>query len=184
MRSPRCAALGLAVALSPLGTIAGHVAGYGVAGDGLGAGHAHLRPAAAVAALAAAAALAWVATSRRAGGARPPLAWLAGGQALAFVALEAGERAAAGHGVGGLVADPAFLWGLGAQAAVAALLLVAAAIARTTGVRVRAALSCRRRAPAPVPPPSPFATTVSVLRAAPPASPVTERGPPRLPVPV
>ena len=180
VRPSRRAALALTVALSPLGTIAGHVAGYGAAGRDadLDTTHAHLRPGLWLAAVAAVAALAWVATSRRAGSSRPRLAWLAGGQVAAFVVLEAAERVAGGHGAGGLLADRAFRWGVAAQAAAAAALVVGVALARATGERVRAALASRRTLPSPEPsvPARPGhrpLPTAGLDRSS-----VTERGPP------
>lgn len=182
MRPPRRAALALTVALSPLGTIAGHVAGYAAAGRraDLDAGHAHLRPGLWLAACAAVAALAWVATSRRAGYSPPRLAWLAGGQVAAFVVLEAAERVAGGHGAGALLADRAFRWGVAAQAAAAAALLLGVALARATGERLRAVLSSRRTLAPPEPSVPAWPGHRSIPTGGPGRSSVTERGPPPL----
>ena len=184
VRPSRRAALALTVALSPLGTIAGHVAGYGAAGRDphLDAAHAHLRPGMWLASAAAAAALAWVAISRRAGSSRPRLAWLAGGQVVAFALLEVAERVAGGHGAGGLVGDRAFRWGVAAQAAAAATLLLGVALARATGERVRAVLSSRRTLPSAEPSVPAWPGQRPVPTAGVARSSVTERGPPGLPV--
>ena len=178
VRTPRRATAVVALALVPLGTIAGHVAGYAMAGDqaSSGGGHAHLRPAAWVTALVAALALAWIAGGRGTA-TRPRLAWLAGGQAASFVVLEVGEHLLGGDSMAHLLGDPAFRWGLAAQAAAAGVLVVAAVVAAVTGEKVRAVLAARLGLPrGPEPPPRPRRT--SPLRTLSTVSPATERGPP------
>jgi len=127
----------------PIGTIGGHLAGYGVAGEpaGLSGGHSHLAPAAWLASVAALAALGWVAGARGPRRDRINLAWLAAGQATLFVAVEGAEHVAAGHGLGHLLGDPALRWGLAAQVVTAGALVVAALVARASGERVRALLA-------------------------------------------
>lgn len=175
----------VALALVPLGTIAGHAAGYELAGrhasfDG---SHSHLRPGAWLTAVVAVAALGWIATGRGDGMRRPRLVGLAGGQAVAFLVLEAAEHVVGGHGLGHLLADPSFRWGLVAQVAVAAVLVLATAFARATGERVRALLSGRSRAVG-APPPAAASCVTAAHCGLTVVSPATERGPPRHLVPV
>ncbi|MGH9281406.1 MAG: hypothetical protein ACRD0S_00555, partial [Acidimicrobiales bacterium] len=125
----------VAVALVPLGTIAGHAVGYVLAGRepaGM-AGHSHLRPATWLTAAVAALALGWVAAARTDVGHRPRVAALATAQAGMFVALEGAEQMASGHGVGHLLAEPTLRWGLAAQLATAAVLVLATAVAHSSG---------------------------------------------------
>lgn len=178
VRTPRRATAAVALALVPLGTIAGHVAGYAMAGDQASSrgSHAHLRPAAWVTALLAALALGWIAGGRGTA-TRPRLAWLSGGQAASFVLLEVGEHLLGGDSIGHLVGDPAFRWGLAAQAAAAGVLVLAAVAAAVTGEKVRAVLAARLRlAQGSDPPPPPCRT--EALRSLATVSRATERGPP------
>lgn len=177
MRLPR-RTLVVAAALVPVGTLAGHVAGYLAAGrhPGVDGGHGHLRPGAWLATLAALVALGWLAAARGPVRTRVPLGPLAAGQAVLFVGLESAEHLVWGHGLGRLWAEPALRWGLAAQVVAASLLVAAAAVARATGDRVRALLFRRRpvvtAAAAPV-------DAASAVRGATLASPASERGPPR-----
>ena len=175
------------VAVSPLGTIAGHVVGYRLAGHGasLDGSHAHLRPGAWLAVALAVAALAWVAVSGRGGRTRASLTLLASGQLASFVVLEAAEQLVGGHGVGHLPGDPSFRWGLAAQVVAAAVLVLAVGVARATGERVRAVMTSGKPSVtigATPPPFRPIATPA--LRSLTVATAVSERGPPRLLVPV
>lgn len=179
MRTPRHAAI-VAVILAPLGTIAGHVVGYGIAGQhaGLDGSHSHLRPAALLAGLAALAVFGWVAGARRPQPPRLSVAWLAVGQAALFLGLESAEQLAGSHGLDHLLAEPALRWGLLAQVATAAAIVAVAVSARVSGDRVRALLAARTRGvPRSVVPPPPFATA-AVVRSLTLASSASERGPP------
>lgn len=181
MRTPRHAAIIIALALVPLGTLAGHVVGYGIAGEetGLHGRHSHLQPVAWLTILAALAALGWVAAAKRPMPRRPPLASLAVAQAVVFFGLEATEQLAGGHGLRHLLAQPALRWGLLAQVATAAILVAAAVSARASGVRVRALLAARaRRSPCSTVT-SPTAGPATVVRSLTPASSASERGPPQ-----
>ena len=184
MRPPRRAAV-LGLALVPLGTLAGHVAGYSLAGQdaGLDGRHAHLRPAAWLAVASALGAVGWLARGRAGPLARVPVGWLAGVQGMLFLALEGIEHLAAGHGPEELLAEPTFRWGLAAQVATAAALVLTALVARFSGDRVRALLSGRSgghgAAGAGVPP-----VVLSEARSLILASPASERGPPCSLVPV
>ena len=192
--NPRCAlyadavppsrrGLAVVLGLAPLGTVAGHVAGYAVAGEhaAFDGSHAHLRPTTWLTVVAACAALAWVATGRAGAGARPRLGRLAAAQIAAFVAVEAVEHLVAGGGVDALLHEPAVRWGLAAQVAVAAGLVVVTALARVSGVLVRTALSNRRRAVAATGSRWP-ATAISAVPHRP-CSSASERGPPTVLVP-
>ena len=183
MRPPHRAAF-LIVAVVPLGTVAGHVAGYVLAGQhaGLDGGHSHLRPLAWVTAVTALAGLGWVAAARSAGSVRLPVAGLAAAQAALFVVLEAAEHVAGGHGLERLLAEPGLRWGLAAQVATAALLVVATSLARASGDRVRALLGGHTaRRPAAVAAAAPAGRTcvrsLIVVWSA------SERGPPSAAVP-
>ena len=174
------------VAASPLGTIAGHVVGYRLAGHGasLEGSHAHLRPGAWLAVALAVAALVWVAVSGRGGRTRASLTLLAGGQLASFVVLEAAEQLVGGHGVGHLPGDPSFRWGLAAQVVAAGALVLALSAARATGERVRAVMAGKPSiAIGATPPPFRPRATPS-LRSLTVATAVSERGPPSLLVPV
>lgn len=180
MRPSRHAAL-VTAALVPIGTIAGHVAGYGLAGRhaGLDGDHGHLRPLAWITAVAALAALGWVAGGSGRRPVRLPVVRLATCQAALFLALESGEHLAAGRGIGHLLSEPALRWGLLAQIATAAVLAVTARFARASGARVRALLSARTRRPArPVVALLRWGATDAVPNLTPAAS-ASERGPPR-----
>jgi hypothetical protein len=140
----------VAVALVPLGTVLGHVLGYAAAGRdaALAGSHGHLRLALWPAVAATVAALAVVALGHRASGRRGlRLSGLLVAQVGLFAGIEAVEHLHAGHGVLSVVAEPAVLWGLGAQLLSAALLVTACRLAHTTGRLVRARLG-RRPAPA------------------------------------
>ncbi|MGH9164438.1 MAG: hypothetical protein ACRDZW_02850 [Acidimicrobiales bacterium] len=177
MGSPRRAVV-LAFGLAPLGAVAGHMTGYFVAGQraALVGSHGHLRPTAWLTVVAAVLALGWAAAARGPRPARLSTAWLAAGQAALFLGLESAEHLAGGRGLGHLLAEPALRWGLVAQVATAAVLVVAAVVARASGERVRARLARRRRFVRPSAQPS--ATTV-VVRSLTLASSASERGPPR-----
>ena len=178
MRVPRRSVV---VALVPAGAIAGHVLGYLLAGEdaALHGGHSHLRPAAWVAAGATAAVLACLALARPGREPRPVrLASLVTAQVVLFGVVEAGEHLVAGHGPVSIVVSPSFRWGVLAQLLSGAVLVLAARLARASGVRVRSILARRRpRPPAPVrSAPSPRA---AVLPRSPGASSVKVRAPPR-----
>lgn len=177
MRPPHRAAL-LAVALVPLGTVAGHVAGYVLAGQhaGLDGGHSHLRPLAWVTAVTALAGLGWAGAARSGRSVRLPVAGLAAAQASLFVILESAEHLAGGHGLGRLLAEPGLRWGVAAQFATAALLVLATSLARASGDRVRALLGgrSRRRSAAPTAVPTRSAAPRNLLL----VSSASERGPP------
>lgn len=180
VRTPRHAAL-IAIALVPLGTIVGHVVGYGMAGRhaGLDGSHGHLRPAAWLTTLAALVALGWVAGAQRPVPSRLPLAWLAVGQAVSFFGLESAEQLAGGHGLAEMLAEPALRWGLLAQVATAAALVVVAVSARASGDRVRAFLAARPRRilrPSATLKTTTAAVVVTCLTL---ASSASERGPPQ-----
>ena len=166
----------------PLGTVAGHVVGYVLAGQhaGLDGNHSHLRPIAWVTAITALAGLGWVGAARSGRSVRLPVAGLAAAQASLFVILEAAEHVAGGHGLGHLLAEPGLRWGFAAQLATAAVLVLATSLARATGDRVRALLGGRpRRRSAPTAVPTRFAVPRRLLL----VSSASERGPPRTLVP-
>lgn len=171
---------GVAIALVPLGTVAGHAAGYLLAGRhaSFAGDHVHLRPTSWLAVLGAVAALGWATVDRAGTGRnRPRLVALAGAQAGLFVGLEAVEHLTAGRGVGRLLSEPSVRWGLAAQVATAAALVLATVVARASGERVRALLSSRPpagRTDTPTPAPAASPTLRDLL----PGSPASERGPP------
>lgn len=182
VRPPHRAAL-VTVALVPLGTVAGHVAGYVLAGQhaGLDGGHSHLRPLAWVTAAAALAGLGWVAAAGPSRAVRLPAAGLATAQVSLFVLLESAEHVAGGHGLGHLLAEPGLRWGLAAQLATAAVLVLATSLARASGDRVRALFAGRprRRSAEPTFVPASFAVLRRLLL----VSSASERGPPHALVP-
>lgn len=168
------------LALGPLGTIAGHLAGSLAAGQpaGFDGGHSHLRPAVWLSVVSALAAIGWIAAARGEHPARPGVAWLAAGQTALFLVLESVERLVSGHGLGHLLAEPGLRWGLVAQVATAAGLVLLAGVARASADRVRALIAARDRPRPPATPvrPIPVVTVVVGLVA---ASSCRERGPPR-----
>ncbi|MGH9178967.1 MAG: hypothetical protein ACRD0N_10490 [Acidimicrobiales bacterium] len=169
----------VAAALVPVGTVAGHAAGYLLAGqDASFAGdHGHLRPATWLTAAVAVLALGWVAAARDGLARRPRLVALAAAQSGLFLALEAAEHLAAGHSPAHLLHEPSLRWGLVAQLAMAAVVVLATVAARSAGQRARALLSPPARPPAA--PPSVVLRPRAALRPALLAvSPATERGPP------
>lgn len=169
----------VAAALVPIGTVAGHGAGYLLAGQdaSLGGGHGHLRPATWLTAAVAVLALGWVAAARDGLTRRPRTAVLAAAQSGLFLALEGAEHLASGHNPAHLLHEPALRWGLAAQLVTAALLVLATVVARSSGERVRALLSAPARPPAAAPAlvRRPRAALRAGLLA---VSPATERGPP------
>lgn len=182
MRPPHRAAL-LTISLVPLGTIAGHVAGYVLAGQhaGLDGGHGFLRPLAWVTAVTALGGLGWVATARSGRVVRLPVAGMATAQASLFLILEAAEHVAGGHGLERLATEPGLRWGVAAQVATAAALVLAISLARASGDRVRALLSGRpSRRSAALAPAGPTAGTL--VRGLILVSSASERGPPCAPV--
>lgn len=175
MRLP--ARVAVVAALAPLGTIAGHVAGYRLAGHEatLDVSHTHLRPVAWLALALGTAAIAVFILRPRSSGS-PRAVWLVAVQVGLFFCLEAAEHLLAGHGLLDVTSDPSFGWGLVAQIASAGLLVLGARVARTSGERLRALLLRRAETPPPVGQswhPSAVAGRSVVL-----ASPASERGPP------
>lgn len=171
-------------ALVPIGTLIGHTAGYGAAGEHVTANgaHAYFGPATWLAAAAAAGALGWFAIGARRASPLPRLRRLAAAQVFLFFAMEAVEHLLSGHGVHGLLAEPSLRWGAAAQVVVAGGLALTAMVARAAGVRVRALLTSR-----------PFVVIARPAVLAPvvvhrgfsavPASPARPRGPPPTLVP-
>ncbi|HEX2701597.1 MAG TPA: hypothetical protein VHM89_15460, partial [Acidimicrobiales bacterium] len=134
MRPPRRAAA-VALALVPLGTVAGHVVGYSLAdrSAAFDGSHSHLRPTTWLAAVLALGAVGWVASGRDGHRARVRVGWMAAAQAALFVVMEAVEHLTAGHGITHLLAEPALRWGVGAQVVTGAALVATAMIARASG---------------------------------------------------
>jgi hypothetical protein len=169
----------VAVALVPVGTVAGHATGYLLAGEdaSFAGGHRHLHPASWLTAAAAVLVLGCVAAARDGLGRRPRMAALAAAQSGLFLVLEGVESVAAGHSPAHLLAEPSLRWGLAAQLVTAAVLVLATVVARSSGERVRALLSGSPRPPAgrPALVLRPGAAVRPSLFA---LSPATERGPP------
>lgn len=178
---PEARRAAILLALVPVGTIVGHVVGYGIAGEhpGLTGDHSHLSPVVWPASILALATLAWLGVGGRRLANRLPLAWVVAGQATLFVALEAAEHLVRGQALHHVLTEPALRWGLLAQVATAAVLIAVAASARASGERIRALLSRRSHRTA-----QPAVSAVSAnpvaIRSLVFASPASERGPPEL----
>lgn len=177
MRSPGRAAL--AGALVPLGTIAGHVVGYWLAGDdaSFDGAHRHLRPTVWLTVAVAAAAVAWVTIRPVGSRSAPRLSWLVSGQLAGFFLLEAAEHVLAGHAFSELPGHPTLRWGLLAQIVSAGVLVLVTRLAGASGQRVRAFLSrtlATRGAPAARTRPGTPDAVRSILV----VSAASERGPP------
>lgn len=145
------------VTLVPIGTIAGHLSGSLLAGEGpaFSGPHSHLRPASWLAVAAAVGALSFLALSRAGVRChRLTARWLTASQIGLFGAVEALEHLHAGHGGLAFATEASFRWGVAAQLASAAVLAMAARLARATGALVRARLAAGsriRRASSPAP---------------------------------
>lgn len=169
----------------PLAMLAGHQVVYGLLHTGLVPGphahsHGHLGL---LATLAAPLALAGVAQLARHGGRfriLPALVTLAGAQALAFGAMEAAERTAAGGEMGELLRSPLLWAGVAVQVGVAVALHVGVEVTRRAAGLLLLLVAAPLGAPHPGPaasapppgerPPRPLPTLRWLLR----------RGPPRL----
>ena len=172
----------LAVALLlPAGALAGHAAGYALAGSQGHAepSHGYLPVVSAAALPLALAALAWFAyggaTRRR----RPSLRPLLLGQPLLFLLQEVAEHLVSGHGLASLAHSPAVRAGMLAQVVIAGIGLLLVWAARATG-RAAAASLVRRRGGWCVRPPALRPPAVRAARSRPRCTLASERGPPSL----
>lgn len=172
--------LPLALALAPFGALVAHAAGYGIAPGGHGpAVHGYLGTVASAAVPAGAALALWLVCGRS--GSRRPLPTvpaLAAAQVAVFAAQEVVERLAARVPLADLAAAPAVRWGLAAQVAAAAAVVLAVRLARAGWSAAATALARRSRTPAgPAGPPAPARPRLPLPRPLA-RSPLTRRGPP------